>query len=100
MNCVLYKVYIHSGVHRAGEKVQYSVMPPGGSYRGLLTYSTHPWVLEDPEGTVYALYVGAFPAAVATERLLCTAAALVSQQYTRVSGACCAATILHPYTHY
>lgn len=41
-----------------GEKVEYSVMAPGASYRGLLTYSTHPWVLEDCEGTVYAVYVG------------------------------------------
>jgi hypothetical protein len=33
-------------------------MPPGGSYQ-IQTYTTHPWVFEDFEGTVYAVYVGA-----------------------------------------
>lgn len=41
-----------------GKKVEYNVMAPGSRYSGLRTFTTHPWVLEDPEGTVYAVYVG------------------------------------------
>lgn len=46
----------------AGKKVEYNVMAPGSRYSGLRTFTTHPWVLEDPEGTVYAVYVGTPPA--------------------------------------